>query len=65
MSLIGCGSVSFQGSSALQIASALQGRVGRLTQYARGKTWVSPPFLQNKISEFLSRSVEGDENCMS
>ncbi|KAF7795033.1 hypothetical protein EIP86_006177 [Pleurotus ostreatoroseus] len=50
------------GSSALQIASALQGRVGRLTQYARGKTWVSPPFLQDKISEFLSRSVEGDEN---
>ncbi|KAJ3530966.1 hypothetical protein NM688_g7640 [Phlebia brevispora] len=51
------------GSSALQIASALQDKVGRLTQYARGRTWVVPPFFQDKVSAGIgNKAVEGDEN---
>lgn len=50
------------GSSALQIVSALQDKVGRLTQYARGKTWVAPPFVLDRISELLSREISTEEN---
>lgn len=46
-----------QGSSALQITAALQAKVGRLTQYARGKTWIPPPFVQNTLSKFIERDT--------
>ena len=46
-----------QGSSALQIVSALQDKVGSLSQYARGKTWVAPPFVLDKMSSLLDREL--------
>ena len=52
-----------QGSSALQIVSALQDKVGSLSQYARGKTWVAPPFVLDKMSSLLDRELGTDENC--
>ena len=50
------------GSSSLQIVSALHDKVGRLTQYARGKTWVAPPFVIDEIAKKLGREVNED-NC--
>ncbi|KAJ3554994.1 hypothetical protein NM688_g2817 [Phlebia brevispora] len=50
------------GSSGLQIVSALQDKVGKLTQYVRGKTWVAPPFVIDKMSNLLNRELNTDEN---
>lgn len=49
-----------QGSSAMQIVPALQPRVKELVNYVRGKTWVSPPFIQEKMCELAGGEVS---NC--
>ncbi|KZT07862.1 FAD/NAD-binding domain-containing protein [Laetiporus sulphureus 93-53] len=48
------------GSSAIQIVAALQPRVGKLVQFVRGKTWISPPFASAQYAELVNRdqSVE-------
>jgi len=46
------------GSSALQLVPALApvvGEEGKLINYVRGKTWLSPPFFSDKLSELLNR----------
>ncbi|KAJ3535411.1 hypothetical protein NM688_g6982 [Phlebia brevispora] len=50
------------GSSALQIIPTLQPRVGRLVQYVRSRTWICPPFVQDKVAELLGRDMSSDEN---
>ena len=44
---------------------ALQPKVGKLCQIARGQTWVSPPFSVSKISELLGREIDtsAQSNC--
>ncbi|KZT12304.1 FAD/NAD-binding domain-containing protein [Laetiporus sulphureus 93-53] len=49
------------GSSAIQTVAALQPHVGRMVQFVRGKTWVSPPFTRHKLGELL-RHDTGAEN---
>ncbi|KAI0088290.1 FAD/NAD-P-binding domain-containing protein [Irpex rosettiformis] len=49
------------GSSALQIVTALQPKVGKLFQVCRGQTWVSPPFSVAKLSEMLGRELNGPD----
>ncbi|KAI5115440.1 hypothetical protein M0805_005525 [Coniferiporia weirii] len=41
------------GSSALQIVPALQPRVKHLFNYVRGKTWLSPPFVSDKLADIM------------
>ncbi|KAH9893936.1 FAD/NAD-P-binding domain-containing protein [Cubamyces lactineus] len=43
------------GSSAIQIVSALQSKVGHLTNYARGKTWLALPFSSDTVSKIIGR----------
>ncbi|KAJ8480894.1 hypothetical protein ONZ51_g6367 [Trametes cubensis] len=43
------------GSSAIQIVSALQPKVGHLTNYSRGKTWLAPPFVRQIMVKMLER----------
>ena len=50
------------GSTALQIVSTLQSRVGKLTQYARGRAWVCPPLLLDQIAQILDRQINEEEN---
>ncbi|KAL0951913.1 hypothetical protein HGRIS_008568 [Hohenbuehelia grisea] len=45
------------GSSAIQVVSALQPKVGHLVNYVRGQTWLSPPFL----SEMAAELAKGDQ----
>ncbi|KAK7686490.1 hypothetical protein QCA50_010087 [Cerrena zonata] len=49
------------GSSGIQIVPALQSRVKHLYNYVRGKTWLSPPFASDKMSELL-KGDPGSEN---
>ena len=57
-----------QGSSGLQVTSALAPRVGHLTQFARGRTWVGVPLSKDVYSKMLGREVtEADcktEHCL-
>ncbi|KAI0690622.1 FAD/NAD-P-binding domain-containing protein [Cytidiella melzeri] len=46
------------GSSALQIVGALQPKVKKLYNIARGQTWVAPPFSVAKISELFGRDID-------
>ncbi|KAJ7459066.1 FAD/NAD-binding domain-containing protein [Mycena galericulata] len=39
------------GSSAIQIVPALQPKVHHLSNYVRGKTWISPPFLGERAEK--------------
>ncbi|KAJ7103195.1 FAD/NAD-binding domain-containing protein [Mycena belliarum] len=39
------------GSSAIQIVPSLANRVGHLTNYVRGKTWISSPFLGERAEK--------------
>lgn len=57
--------ILWQGSSALQIVSALQPKVGKLYNVARGQAWVAPPFAVQKISELLGRELDpsNPSNC--
>ncbi|EMD35981.1 hypothetical protein CERSUDRAFT_96205 [Gelatoporia subvermispora B] len=43
------------GSSAIQIVPALQDKVKHLTNYVRGKTWLSTPFSGSKMAELAHR----------
>lgn len=46
-------SIVIQESTATQVVPALQPRVKHLYNYVRGKTWLSPPFLGDKMSEIM------------
>ncbi|KAI0328942.1 FAD/NAD-P-binding domain-containing protein [Cubamyces sp. BRFM 1775] len=48
------------GSSAIQIVAALQSKVGRLVNYARGQTWVAPPFAWDTLVKFIGRESAAD-----
>ncbi|OCH84940.1 FAD/NAD-binding domain-containing protein [Obba rivulosa] len=48
------------GSSAIQIVPALQDKVAHLTNYVRGKTWLSTPFSGSKIAELVDRDPSTD-----
>ncbi|KAJ3553811.1 hypothetical protein NM688_g3421 [Phlebia brevispora] len=50
------------GSAALQIVAALQDKVGRLSQYARGRTWVATEFARDALASLLSRDFDKDGN---
>lgn len=50
------------GSSGLQIVPALQPRVKHVYNYVRGKTWLSPPFVSQKIDE-LEKGGTAYTNC--
>ncbi|THH13677.1 hypothetical protein EW146_g6564 [Bondarzewia mesenterica] len=43
------------GSSAIQIVPALQSKVKKVVNLARGKTWISSSFSESKMAELLSR----------
>ncbi|KAL6307444.1 hypothetical protein BKA93DRAFT_911319 [Sparassis latifolia] len=43
------------GSSALQLVPSIQPRVAKLSNYVRGKTWLSTPFSGAKFAELLKR----------
>ena len=43
---------------------ALRPHVKHIFNYVRGKTWLSPPFASNKLSE-LMKCDPGAENCES
>ncbi|KAI0653122.1 FAD/NAD-P-binding domain-containing protein [Cubamyces menziesii] len=49
------------GSSAIQIVSALQPKVGRIVNYARGKTWLVPPFARENSVKLLGRDLAQDD----
>ncbi|KAI0346538.1 FAD/NAD(P)-binding domain-containing protein [Trametopsis cervina] len=46
------------GASALQIVTALQPKVKKLYNVARGQAWVAPPFAVQKIGELLGRDLD-------
>ncbi|KAI0942198.1 hypothetical protein AcW1_002883 [Taiwanofungus camphoratus] len=46
------------GSSAIQIVPALQPRVAKVVNFAKGKAWLSPGFAISKIAEILKRDPE-------
>lgn len=48
------------GSSAIQIVPALQRKAGKVVNFVRGKTWLSPPFAGGKIADLLSRDPDSD-----
>ncbi|KZT02179.1 uncharacterized protein LAESUDRAFT_662540, partial [Laetiporus sulphureus 93-53] len=48
------------GSSVIQTVAALQPHVGRMVQFVRGKTWVSPPFTRQKLGELLQRDTDAE-----
>jgi cation diffusion facilitator CzcD-associated flavoprotein CzcO len=54
--------VFIQGASAIQIVPALQPKVAKVVNYVRGKTWLSAPFAESKLSELVGRTPTG-ENC--
>ncbi|KAJ7597765.1 FAD/NAD-binding domain-containing protein [Mycena floridula] len=47
------------GSSAIQIVPTVQPRVKKLVNYVRGKTWISPTFVQGSLSS-LSKQENGE-----
>ncbi|EIM83202.1 FAD/NAD-P-binding domain-containing protein [Stereum hirsutum FP-91666 SS1] len=46
------------GSSAIQIVPALQPKVKRLTNFVKGKTWISASFAEAKLWELLKREPQ-------
>ncbi|KAJ7101221.1 FAD/NAD-P-binding domain-containing protein [Mycena belliarum] len=45
------------GSSGIQIVAALHPKIKRMVNYARGKTWISPPFGTGTVNAVLGRDV--------
>ena len=53
-----------QGSSALQIVTALQPKVAKLANYVRGQAWIAPPVGFQPLLQALGReSTEKENNC--
>ncbi|THG96306.1 hypothetical protein EW026_g5501 [Hermanssonia centrifuga] len=51
------------GSTGLQVVSALQNKIGKLYNFARGRAWIAPPFVRDTFSQLLSRDLAAaDEN---
>lgn len=51
-----------QGSTATQLVPAIQPHVSHLYNYVRGKIWLSPTFVGDKMREILQH--DGSiENC--
>ncbi|KIM36369.1 hypothetical protein M413DRAFT_425056 [Hebeloma cylindrosporum] len=50
------------GSSAIQIVAALQPKVKHLTNYVRGRTWISSTFVRERLMK-LSGGDESVNNC--
>ncbi|KAJ6609350.1 hypothetical protein B0H10DRAFT_1813845 [Mycena sp. CBHHK59/15] len=48
------------GSSAIQIVPALQPKVAHLTNYVRGKTWISSPFLGDRAAQLGMGGLESN-----
>ncbi|KAI0925458.1 hypothetical protein AcV7_005708 [Taiwanofungus camphoratus] len=46
------------GSSAIQIVPALQPRVAKVVNFAKGKAWLSPMFAISKLAEMLNRDPD-------
>ncbi|PAV15532.1 FAD NAD-binding domain-containing [Pyrrhoderma noxium] len=46
------------GSTTTQVVPTLQPHVKHLYNYVRGKTWLSPPFMVDKISELLNNDPD-------
>ncbi len=58
------GRLTMQGSTGLQVVSALQNKIGKLYNFARGRAWIAPPFVRDTFSQLLSRDLAAaDENC--
>ncbi len=55
-----------QGSTAIQVVSALAPHVAGLANYVRGQTWLAPPFSVDMVQDMLgrtSRAAEDDREC--
>ena len=44
-----------QGSTAVQIVTALQPKVARLVNYVRGQNWIAPPVAFDSLLRILGR----------
>ncbi|KAL5511009.1 hypothetical protein ACEPAG_3728 [Sanghuangporus baumii] len=53
------------GSTATQIVPTLQPKVKHLFNYVRGKTWLSPTFLNAKMSELLGLDETSDNHVFT
>ncbi|KAL5524908.1 hypothetical protein ACEPAF_8777 [Sanghuangporus sanghuang] len=53
------------GSTATQIVPTLQPRVKHLFNYVRGKTWLSPTFLGDRMSEILGHDKTSDNHVFT
>ena len=49
-----------KGSSAIQIVAALQPKVGHIVNFARGQTWVAPPFAWDTLVKSIGRDSAAD-----
>ncbi|KAJ7196375.1 FAD/NAD-P-binding domain-containing protein [Mycena pura] len=45
------------GSSGIQIATALHPKIKKMVTYARAKTWISPPFATKPLMTYLERDL--------
>ncbi|EJF55657.1 FAD/NAD(P)-binding domain-containing protein [Dichomitus squalens LYAD-421 SS1] len=50
------------GSTAIQTVSALAPHVKELSNYVRGQTWLSPPFVLDQVAQLLGRKKAVGEN---
>ena len=51
-----------QGSTAIQVVTALAPHVPKLMNYVRGRTWLSPPFAMGLFAELIGREASAPEN---
>ena len=51
-----------QGSTAIQVVTALAPHVPKLMNYVRGRTWLSPPFAMGLFAELIGREAAAPEN---
>ena len=51
-----------QGSTAIQVVTALAPHASKLANYVRGQTWLSPPFAMSLFAELLGREPSAPEN---
>ncbi|KAI0057663.1 FAD/NAD(P)-binding domain-containing protein [Artomyces pyxidatus] len=49
------------GASGIQIVAALQSRVGTLTNFARGRTWIAESFSASKLLELMGRNPDSTD----
>ena len=51
-----------QGSTAIQVVSALAPHVASLANYVRGQTWLAPPFSMDMVKDLLGREQTAAED---